>query len=115
VTAQDFYYSWMRTASPKNSSDAMWSSVMNYVAQSYAYHDGSAPASAVGVKVINPYEIQLGPKFLILSASYVPPLGELGWRLDRALLHRVAESTVRSFLLRLAASLEARQMPTERS
>jgi oligopeptide transport system substrate-binding protein len=59
VTAEDFYYSWMRTASPKNSSDAMWASVMNYVAESYAYHAGSAPASAVGVKVINPYEIQL--------------------------------------------------------
>lgn len=59
VTAQDFYYSWMRTASPKNSSDAMWASVMNYVAEAYAYHDGSAPASAVGVKVVNPYEIQL--------------------------------------------------------
>ncbi len=59
VTAQDFYYSWMRTASPKNSSDSMWASVMNYVSESYPYHDGSAPASAVGVKVINPYEIQL--------------------------------------------------------
>ncbi|HMK97435.1 MAG TPA: hypothetical protein VK425_07805, partial [Acidimicrobiales bacterium] len=44
---------------------------------------------------------------LILSASYVPPLGELGRRLDRAVLHRVAESTVRSFLRRLASSLEA--------
>lgn len=59
VTAQDFYYSWMRTASPKNSTDAMWASVMNYVAEAYAYHAGSAPASAVGVKVVNPYEIQL--------------------------------------------------------
>ena len=59
VTAEDFYYSWMRTASPKNSSDAMWASVMNYVAESYAYHAGSVPASAVGVKVVNPYEIQL--------------------------------------------------------
>jgi hypothetical protein len=59
---------------------------------------------------LGPYDCRL-----ILSASYVPPLGELGWRLDRALLHRVAESTVRSFLLRLAASLEAGQMPPERS
>lgn len=42
---------------------------------------------------------------VILSASYVAPLGELGRRLDRALLHRVAESTVRSFLVRLAQSL----------
>ena len=28
-----------------------------------------------------------------LSASYVPPLGELGRRLNRAILHRVAKST----------------------
>lgn len=44
---------------------------------------------------------------VILSASYVAPLGELGRRLDRAVLHRVAESTVRSFLVRLAATLES--------
>ncbi|HTV10733.1 MAG TPA: hypothetical protein VME20_02640 [Acidimicrobiales bacterium] len=44
---------------------------------------------------------------LILAASYVPPLGALGRRLDRALLHRVAESTVRSFLQRLATALES--------
>jgi hypothetical protein len=42
-----------------------------------------------------------------LSASYVPPLGALGGGLDRALLHRVASSTVRSFLARLADSLES--------
>lgn len=42
---------------------------------------------------------------VIMSASYVAPLGELGRRLDRALLHRVAESTVRSFLVRLAETL----------
>jgi hypothetical protein len=41
-----------------------------------------------------------------LSASYLPPFGELGRRLDRALLHRVARSTARSFLARLAESLE---------
>jgi len=43
---------------------------------------------------------------LSLSASYVPPLALLGRGLDRALLHRVAESTVRSFLRRLATSLD---------
>jgi len=43
---------------------------------------------------------------LTLSASYIPPLGELGRQLDRALLHRVARSTVRSFLARLTRSLE---------
>jgi len=39
---------------------------------------------------------------LTLSASYVPPLGELGTHLDHALLHHVAQSTVRSFLARVA-------------
>ena len=41
-----------------------------------------------------------------LAASYVPPLGELGRQLDRALLHRVARSTARSFLAQVAAGLE---------
>jgi hypothetical protein len=51
----------------------------------------------------------LGPSQcrVILSASYLAPFGEVGRQLDRTLLHRVAESTVRSFLVRLAASLEA--------
>jgi hypothetical protein len=44
---------------------------------------------------------------LTLSASYMPPLGELGTRLDHAVLHRVAQSTVRSFLTRVAAILQA--------
>lgn len=43
---------------------------------------------------------------LILAASYIPPLGTLGRALDRALLHRVAESTVRAFLSKLAEHLE---------
>jgi peptide/nickel transport system substrate-binding protein/oligopeptide transport system substrate-binding protein len=59
VTAEDFYYSWMRTASPQNTNDALWASVMEYVANAWAYHGNSVPASAVGVKVVNPYEIQL--------------------------------------------------------
>ncbi len=44
---------------------------------------------------------------LTLTASYLPPFGDLGRTLDRALLHRVAQSTLRSFLARVAASLEA--------
>lgn len=43
---------------------------------------------------------------LTLAASYHPPLGDLGRALDRALLHRVAQSTVRSFLARVATALE---------
>lgn len=42
---------------------------------------------------------------LTLSATYTPPLGELGADLDRALLHHVAQSTVRSFLHQVAANL----------
>ena len=35
---------------------------------------------------------------LSISARYQPPLGALGKALDRALLHRVAEATVKDFL-----------------
>ncbi|MFI5287491.1 MAG: hypothetical protein ACHQ4F_14375, partial [Candidatus Dormibacteria bacterium] len=35
---------------------------------------------------------------LTLRGSYRPPLGELGQRLDRLLMHRIAEATVRSFM-----------------
>lgn len=52
--------------------------------------------------------VPLGPRLcrVVLSASYVAPLGEVGRTLDRAILHRVAESTVRSFLGQLARGLE---------
>jgi len=42
---------------------------------------------------------------LSLRGSYDPPLGAVGQRLDRLLLHRVAEATIRSFMRRLAESL----------
>ena len=50
----------------------------------------------------------LGSKLcrLTLSATYVPPLGELGARLDHALLHKVAASTVRAFLSQVATGVE---------
>jgi hypothetical protein len=44
---------------------------------------------------------------LTLAATYLPPFGEMGRALDHALLHRVAQSTVRSFLARVATNLEA--------
>lgn len=50
--------------------------------------------------------LQHGVCRLILSGSYAVPLGEFGRRLDSLVLHRVAESTVRSFLGHLAAALE---------
>jgi hypothetical protein len=42
---------------------------------------------------------------LTLRGRYEPPLGTLGRQIDRLLLHRVAEATVRSFMRRLAESL----------
>jgi peptide/nickel transport system substrate-binding protein/oligopeptide transport system substrate-binding protein len=59
VTANDFYYSWMRTASPKNANDALWASVMTYVNNAWTYHAGGVGEKEVGVKVINDYEIRL--------------------------------------------------------
>jgi hypothetical protein len=45
---------------------------------------------------------------LAMSGRYEPPFGTVGEALDRALLHRVAEATVRDFVRRVAATLEAR-------
>ena len=42
---------------------------------------------------------------LAISARYQPPLGAIGQALDRALLHRVAEGTVKDFLDRAALKL----------
>jgi hypothetical protein len=41
-----------------------------------------------------------------LAATYTPALGRFGAQVDRALLHRVAASTVRSFLTQVATSLQ---------
>jgi len=43
---------------------------------------------------------------LTLAGAYRPPLGPVGQALDRALLHKVAEATVRTFLTRVAAQLD---------
>jgi hypothetical protein len=42
---------------------------------------------------------------LSISARYAPPLGAIGSAIDRALLHRVAEATVKDFMDRVAAAL----------
>jgi hypothetical protein len=42
---------------------------------------------------------------IILEGTYQPPLGPLGKMMDRALLRRVAESTVRTWTDRLAEAL----------
>lgn len=44
---------------------------------------------------------------LSLSGRYQPPLGLLGKTVDRALLSRVAEATIKDFLDRLARAIEA--------
>jgi hypothetical protein len=50
----------------------------------------------------------LGPSRTQLSvnARYTPPLGRLGSVIDRALLHRVAEATVKDFVDRVSAELQ---------
>lgn len=50
----------------------------------------------------------LGPSRtqLSLNARYTPPLGRLGLMIDRALLHRVAEATVKDFVDRVRAELQ---------
>ncbi len=52
--------------------------------------------------------VPLGPdqSRIVLCASYRPPFEAVGRVLDQALLHRVAESTVRSFLHKVAEALE---------
>jgi hypothetical protein len=42
---------------------------------------------------------------LTLQGRYEPPLGAIGRRIDRLLMHRVAEASVRAFLSRLVSAL----------
>jgi hypothetical protein len=44
---------------------------------------------------------------LAISARYEPPLGALGRAIDRAVLHRVAEATIKDFLDRVAERIRA--------
>ncbi len=44
---------------------------------------------------------------LAFSARYHPPLGLVGRAVDRALLSRVAEATIKDFVIRIAERLEA--------
>jgi hypothetical protein len=51
---------------------------------------------------------QLGPdrSRIVLYASYRPPFDAMGRVLDQTLFHRVAESTIRSFLQKVAGTLQ---------
>lgn len=46
-----------------------------------------------------------GTTQLSVSARYTPPLGALGSMIDRALLYRIAEATMKDFLDRIATTL----------
>jgi hypothetical protein len=45
---------------------------------------------------------------LSISARYRPPLGVVGKALDRVLLHRVAEATIKDFMDRVGEGIGAR-------
>lgn len=96
-----------------------------WLAKTVAVHLGEPVTSAEGVSVALRWEAtgpaglfprlvatlsvrELDPERseLTLSGRYRPPLGRAGHALDEALGARVARSTVRSFLRRLAAALE---------
>jgi len=55
----------------------------------------------------------LGPELtqLALSGRYQPPLGLVGRTIDKALLSRVAEATIKDFVDRLARAIEAAMTP----
>jgi hypothetical protein len=44
---------------------------------------------------------------LTLNARYDPPFGKLGELIDRAVMHRVAEATIKDFVERLGGRLDA--------
>lgn len=51
----------------------------------------------------------VGPELsqIAMRGTYAPPLGPLGRALDRAVLHRVAEASVKSFIDRVAHLVES--------
>ena len=63
-------------------------------------------------------DIKLAPAgkqgtLLMMAGTYRPPFGPLGEALDRAVLHRVAAATVRSFVGRLAAQITGQPGPAQ--
>jgi len=50
---------------------------------------------------------------LSLAGSYRPPFGAVGAALDRAILHKVADATIRSLLTRVADALAGPQDPAD--
>lgn len=71
VTADDFYFSWMRLLNPKTAADYSYQAF--YLKNAQEYYGGKAKASEVGLKVIDPltFEVKLAaptPYFLKLCA-----------------------------------------------
>ena len=63
----------------------------------------TGPTGAGGLFPVLEAELEIGAlgthrSQLAFNASYRPPLGTVGRAIDRALLHRVAEATVKDFL-----------------
>jgi hypothetical protein len=58
----------------------------------------------IEVAALGPHRTQLS-----ISARYRPPMGVIGRALDRALLHRVAEATIKDFLDRVGERIGARE------
>ncbi|HET9972824.1 MAG TPA: hypothetical protein VFQ68_31635, partial [Streptosporangiaceae bacterium] len=50
---------------------------------------------------------------LTMTGVYRPPFGPLGESLDRAVLHRVADATIRGFTARVAAQITGRSVIAE--
>jgi len=71
-------------------------------------HEGLLPALDADIEVapLTPTATQLS-----MSARYVPPFGTLGRAVDRALLHRVAEATLKEFLDRVGAAVLVEAAP----
>lgn len=50
-----------------------------------------------------------------LSGRYDPPLGAVGRQIDRMLMHRLAEASIRDFLTRMGSSLEEVTSPARQT
>jgi hypothetical protein len=71
------------------------------------------PAHAEALLPAMDAEIEVAPMGaertqLAMTARYTPPFGLVGRVADRALLHRVAEATIKDFLDRITARIEER-------
>jgi hypothetical protein len=77
------------------------------------------PAHAEALLPAMDAEIEVAPMGsertqLAMTARYTPPFGLVGRVADRALLHRVAEATIKDFLERVAVGVEQRLHSVER-